>query len=255
MSKRKPPREFSTRHRRRSKDTPQSGVRLHGIHAVTAALANPKRKLFQLYISHNAARDFSPDPLPAPCSLHDPRELDRLVPQGTVHQGVIADFSHLPETNIETLDPQNGPVIILDQVTDPHNVGAIMRSAAVFGAQGLVITRHNSPPQEGILAKTASGALEHVPLISVTNLARSIETLKMRGFFVYGLDELGTPINKLAGDLSAPALVLGAEGAGLRRLTRDHCDAFISLTSGNSTFTTLNVSNAAAVALFALTRK
>lgn len=176
--------------------------------------------------------------------------------QDAVHQGFIADFRPLAETGIEELRPDGGMVLLLDQLSDPHNVGAIMRSAAVFGVQAVIITRDNSPSSNaGVLAKSASGALEIVPLVTVTNLVRAMQTLKKQGFFLYGLDEHGEPINTAQGHGNGMALVLGAEGNGLRHLTRENCDGFLRLSASpqsKGAFTTLNVSNAAAIAVYAL---
>lgn len=180
--------------------------------------------------------------------------LDGLLP-GAVHQGVALDAAPLPETSLEAL-LATAPklLLLLDQVTDPHNVGAILRSAAAFGADAVLLTDRHAPGQGGVLAKTASGALEHVPLITVVNLARTMATLRDAGFWCIGLAEEGAQ-DIAAHDLSGKtALVLGAEGEGLRRLTRERCDALARLPTQGA-IGSLNVSNAAAVALYEVKRQ
>ncbi len=230
-------------------------VRLFGFHAVEAALRNPARQIHRILATDNAAhrlaepigaRGFSPEPT-------TPRDLDRILGPETVHQGVLIDAAPLPEPDIEHLAEAaaaGGPLVLLDQVTDPHNVGAILRSAAVFGASGVVMTRRNSPPLDGALAKSASGALELVPVALVQNLARTMTELKEAGVVLLGLDGMAsTPIEtqSFAGPV---ALVLGAEGRGLRQLTAESCDRLVRISTAE-TLASLNVSNAAAVALHA----
>ena len=263
MTKRKPPKQYSANREKPHKAHQKGGKKpaqndtpvLFGIHAVSAALANPKRQLLNLMVTANVARDLGNE-LPSQADIKTAAEITKFLGDQAVHQGIAGTFSNLPEQKISQLDPSKGPILMLDQVTDPHNVGAIIRSAAVFGAQAIIVTRHNSPSNEGILAKSASGALEIMPIIAVGNLARAIEELKDMGYFIIGLDEGGTDI-KSTTDHKPLCLVLGAEGAGLRRLTRENCDAIASLPAATrpngQTFATLNVSNAAAVALYAIT--
>jgi 23S rRNA (guanosine2251-2'-O)-methyltransferase len=184
--------------------------------------------------------------------------LDRVAGRESVHQGIAAQVDPLPETDVEDVaalaaDRAEAKIVVLDQVTDPHNVGAILRSAAAFGALAVVLTERNAAPESGVLAKAASGALEVVPLVRVTNLARAMDRLKAAGFWCAGLAaeaERTLTEARLSGRI---ALCLGAEGAGLRRLTRTHCDLLVKLpTSGPIDH--LNVSNAAAVALYELRR-
>jgi 23S rRNA (guanosine2251-2'-O)-methyltransferase len=180
------------------------------------------------------------------------------VPRETVHQGILLEVEGLPAQSLDDFlagAPSDARILILDQVTDPHNVGAILRSAAAFGADALIVTERHAPGATGVLAKTACGAVEHVPLIAVVNLARSLEALRAEGFWCIGLAEEG------ARDLSASrlekgrvALVLGAEGDGLRRLTRQHCDELARLPTGGA-IGSLNVSNAAAIALYEVQRQ
>lgn len=257
MSKRKPPRK----QRPGDKNAKPEIVRIFGTHAVHAALKNPQRRAKQIFATRNAIKDIPPEIDLGKVEIQDisPQDLSRLLPDNAVHQGIIADFTPLPELDIEDLAQLDGPLVILDQVTDPHNVGAILRSAAVFGACAILTTRDHSPPQSGSLAKTASGALEIVPIISVANLARAMHQLKQMGFFILGLDERGDTIKPADNKDQRLALVMGAEGKGLRRLTRENCDQMVSLPNhqprDRQAFATLNVSNAAAVALFAILPK
>ena len=188
------------------------------------------------------------------------RALEKLLPNGAVHQGLALAAEPLPAVDFEsilaTAATPNMPqiVVALDQVTDPHNVGAILRSAAAFGALAVIVPEHGAPSVTGTLAKAASGALEEVPLLRVTNLSRALEKLKDSGFWSLGLDEAAEQ-TIAALDLPARvALVLGAEGSGLRRLTREHCD-FLARLPTRSAMASLNVSNAAAVALYALSQR
>jgi 23S rRNA (guanosine2251-2'-O)-methyltransferase len=179
-----------------------------------------------------------------------PKDLDRRLGPDTVHQGALAEAEPLPEPSLAELAAGSAgrPLLVLDHVTDPHNVGAILRSAAVFGAGGLVMTRRHSPPLDGTLAKSASGALEHVPVALVQNLARALAELKEAHVAVIGLDGEATERLEEAALPDRLALVLGAEGKGLRQLTRDSCDRLVRVATDGA-FTSLNVSNAAAVAL------
>ncbi len=227
-------------------------VLLYGIHAVEAALANPKRTIGRLFLTDNAerrlqaavaARGASPQAV-------SPKDLDRRLGGDTVHQGALLETMPLPEPDLEDLAElaDTRPLIVLDQVTDPHNVGAILRSAAVFGAAGLVMTRRHSPPLDGTLAKSASGALELVPVALVPNLARAITDLKDLAFLVAGLDGEGETALEEVDWGQRVALVLGAEGKGLRQLTRENCDLLCRI-QADGPLGSLNVSNAAAVAL------
>lgn len=234
-------------------------ILLFGLHAVEAALANPQRQIKRLRVTEGAAgklaqaiqaRGIAPD-------LANPRDLDHILGPDQVHQGALLNTADLPEPALEDLADRaaaEGPVLILDQVTDPHNVGAIIRSAAVFGAVGLVMTRRNSPPLAGTLAKSASGGLEHLPITLVPNLARAIRDLKDCGLTVIGLDGEGKEALEARQFVGPTALVLGAEGAGLRRLTRENCDMLCRITA-HGALKSLNVSNAAAVALSWLTAR
>jgi 23S rRNA (guanosine2251-2'-O)-methyltransferase len=227
-------------------------VQIYGVHAVEAALGNPRRSIRRLYLTDNAEHRMH-QALAARTMPHErvlPRDLDRRLGPDTVHQGALAEAEPLPEPTLaELAEGATGrPLLVLDQVTDPHNVGAILRSAAVLGAGGLVMTRRHSPPLDGTLAKSASGALEHIPVVLVQNLARALAELKELGFVVLGLeDAAGAELEEepLSGRL---ALVLGAEGKGLRELTRSSCDRLARIATGGP-ISSLNVSNAAAIAL------
>jgi 23S rRNA (guanosine2251-2'-O)-methyltransferase len=228
-------------------------IQIYGVHAVEAALANARRSFRRLYLTDNAERRLQAA-LAARTIAHErvlPKDLDRRLGPDTVHQGALAEVEPLPDLSLAELaaGAAGRPLLILDHVTDPHNVGAILRSAAVFGAGGLIMTRRHSPPLDGTLAKSASGALEHVPVALVQNLARAIAELKEDlGFAVVGLDGEAPERLEEAAWPERLALVLGAEGKGLRQLTRESCDLLVRIAT-DGPFASLNVSNAAAIAL------
>jgi 23S rRNA (guanosine2251-2'-O)-methyltransferase len=249
----------SARSEGRTRREPRSGggggtVWLYGTHAVLAALANPERRVRRLVATAEAARGLPAGGAPVE-TLARP-EIDRLLPAGAVHQGIAAQVEPLPGWGIEDIGRAAGAsavVVVLDQVTDPHNVGAILRSAAAFGALAVVVPDRHAPEETGTLAKSASGALERMPLVRVTNLARALEILKADGFWIAGLAADG-PVTLAGAKLTGKiALVLGAEGEGLRRLTRTHCDHLVRLPISGAV-ESLNVSNAAAIALYELAR-
>jgi 23S rRNA (guanosine2251-2'-O)-methyltransferase len=243
-------RERFQRARRESLQPPEDVAVLFGWHTVMAALQNPARRLRKLLATENAARRLAEEKVPVSPGpeIVRPDAIAARLPPDAVHQGIYAETDPLPSPPIEEL-ATNGVVLVLDQITDPHNVGAIFRSAAAFAATAIVTTARHSPEATGVLAKSASGALEHVPLVTVQNLARALAELKARGFLVIGLDSSGE--DDLAGlALRRPlALVLGAEGKGLRQLTKKTCDHIARLTLPGA-IQSLNVSNAAAVALY-----
>ncbi len=235
---------------------------LYGLHTVAAAWLNPARECRKLVATEASLAALMPTIeraraqgliRPTPVTVGRP-ELDSLLPAGSVHQGVALDAAPLPETDLEDLcrlpeDERPGAVVVLDQVTDPHNVGAILRSAAAFGAGAVIVTERHAPETTGVLAKSASGGVDAIPLIRVTNLARALGELQKAGYWCIGLDESGKrtlPELDLTGRV---AIVLGAEGDGLRRLTQERCDDLARLPTGGL-IQTLNVSNAAAVALY-----
>jgi 23S rRNA (guanosine2251-2'-O)-methyltransferase len=226
--------------------------RLWGRHAVAAALDNPERKVLRAWATREAAA-FMQFPADVTVTLAEAPDLGRLVPHDAPHQGVVIEVEPLEDVWLDELltgAPERAVLLVLDQVTDPHNVGAILRSAAAFGAIGIVTQDRHSPPESGALAKAASGAVERMPWARVVNLARSLEEISEAGFWRIGLT--GDAEMDLKDALGPPrvALVLGAEGPGLRPNTRDHCDALARLPISDAV-ESLNVSNAAAVALYA----
>lgn len=242
-----------------SNSSPTEYTWLYGIHAVKNALDNPKRDCRKLMMTQKALDQFDfPDAaLKNKVQVARMEELARKVGEDARHQGVIGLFSLPPALHIEDLCHQDAPqslVVILDQVTDPHNVGAIVRSAAAFGAQALIVTERHSASMDGILAKTASGALELVPIIPVTNLKRAMDQLKDGGYWLIGFDERGTQMLHQTDLSQRIALVMGAEGAGLRRLTKENCDLLVKIPVMDQ-FSTLNVSNSAAIALYEAMRQ
>ncbi len=225
--------------------------RFWGRHAVAAALANPDRAIVRIWATREAAAEHDIDPS-VPVTFADVADLGRMVPRDAPHQGIVAEVERLDDMLLaELLDraADRRPLIVLDQVTDPHNVGAILRSAAAFGALGLVTQDRHAPPESGALAKAASGALETMPWVRVVNLARALDEMAEAGFWRIGLS--GAAAATLAEALGPPrvALVLGAEGEGMRPNTESHCDALARLPIAG--IDSLNVSNAAAIALYA----
>ena len=229
-------------------------IRLFGLHAVEAALNNDARSINKLMMTENAENKLAAliAKRGVPVERVTPRDLDRLLGPDTVHQGVMLETEPLEEPDLadlaETAAGGGGPVILLDQVTDPHNVGAVLRSAAVFGAAGVVMTRRNSPPLNGTLAKSASGALELVPVVLAQNLSGALNDLRDAGFTILALDGEADTLLEDEPLTGAIALVFGAEGKGLRELTRKTSDRLVKIATGGS-LNSLNVSNAAAIAL------
>ena len=226
--------------------------RFWGKHAVAAALDNPDRKVLRAWATREAAAIMQfPDSVPV--TFADVADLGRLVPQDAPHQGAVIEVEPLADVWLADLLAQAGDrsvLLVLDQVTDPHNVGAILRSAAAFGALGIVTQDRHSPPEGGVIAKAASGALERVLWARVVNLARALEEIAGADFWRIGLaGDAGTDLKDALGPPRV-ALVLGAEGPGMRSNTREHCDALARLPIGDAV-ESLNVSNAAAIALYA----
>jgi 23S rRNA (guanosine2251-2'-O)-methyltransferase len=228
---------------------------LYGWHTVKAALENPARRIRRLYATENAARRLADDgvALPVTPELVRPDTIAARLGPDAVHQGLLAEADPLPSPDLDEL-PASGIVLVLDQITDPHNVGAILRTAAGFAVAAIVTTARHSPEATGVLAKSASGALDYVPIVTVQNLARALGELKARGYLLIGLDSTGdADLADIA--LTAPlALVLGAEGKGLRQLTRATCDRVARLDLPGK-IKSLNVSNAAALALYVASRR
>jgi 23S rRNA (guanosine2251-2'-O)-methyltransferase len=227
---------------------------LYGIHPVAAAIANPERIVHRLWLTENAERRLAETLRGQTFVIErcNPKDLDRRLGSDTVHQGAAAEVDPLPERALDPADLKDlttsGPLVLLDQITDPHNVGAILRSAAVFGAAGLVMPRRHSPPLGATLAKSASGALERIPVYPVQNLAETMLSLADGGLHIVGLDGDAADLIDDAPLTGPLALVLGAEGKGLRQRTQDCCHRLCRI-GAETTLASLNVSNAAAVAL------
>jgi 23S rRNA (guanosine2251-2'-O)-methyltransferase len=262
---RKPPWKKKARPRRDQHRRPPRGgparpladgeVVLYGWHTVKAALENPARRIRKLFATENAMRRLAEDgvSLPVEPELVRPDAIAHRLGPDAVHNGLLAEADPLPSPELDELEPQ-GIVLVLDQITDPHNVGAILRTAAGFAVAAIVTTARHSPEATGVLAKSASGALEYVPIVTVQNLARALEALRERGYLLVGLDSTGDADLGDA-DLRAPlALVLGAEGKGLRQLTRATCDQVARLDLPGR-IKSLNVSNAAALALYVASKR
>ncbi|HEX2763418.1 MAG TPA: 23S rRNA (guanosine(2251)-2'-O)-methyltransferase RlmB [Allosphingosinicella sp.] len=241
------------RRKARQASKPENRPRFWGRHAVEAALANPEREVVRLWATREAASDLEV-PREVPLTFADAADLGRLVPRDAPHQGLVADVERLPDILLaDVLDraPEHRPILVLDQVTDPHNVGAILRSAAAFDALALVTQDRHAPPEGGALAKAASGALETVPWVRVVNLARALDEIAEAGFWRIGLAGEAQATLAEALGTARVALVLGAEGEGMRPNTQAHCDAVAHLPMSGR-MESLNVSNAAAIALYAV---
>ena len=273
-----PPRPSATRDTRIASPAKPARERgetwLYGRHAVAAALANPQRRWRRLAIlagqeseaaalvaaAHAERRDRRPESGEEPVRVLDRVAFNLLLPEGAVHQGWALAVEPLDPPDLddvlraaEASPPGRSIVVVLDQITDPHNVGAVLRSAAAFGAAAVIIAEHGAPPVGGVLAKAASGALDCVPLVRAVNLARALDRLKEAGYWCCGLDE-EAPAALATLDLGPRvALVLGSEGGGLRRLLRERCDYLARLPT-RPALSSLNVSNAAAIALYELMR-
>lgn len=237
---------------------------LYGFHAVREAWLNPLREVKALLLTDQSARGFDDQiaqarklglKRPAP-TMMDKQKLENLLPKGAVHQGIALECSALPEVDLQDIlvrvhQKPRSCIVMLDQVTDPHNVGAILRSASAFGLDGVVMQKKYAPMLDGVLAKTACGAVDHIPVAQVTNLARAMEDLKDAGYFVLGLSE-HAPVS--LGEVKPSekcVIILGSEGEGMRRLLKENCDSLVRLPTGGA-IASLNVSNAAAVCFFAL---
>lgn len=243
---------------RTGSDAPRGTVWLYGQHAVAAALANPARRLRRLLLTEEAETALAArlaQPFPIQPERTERGRIDHLLGREAVHQGaaLLADPLAPPSLNAALERP--GPVLVLDQVSDPRNIGAILRSAAAFGAACVITQDRNAPEETGTLAKAASGALETVPLLRAVNIARTLIALKAAGLWVVGLDaDASQPLSGPGMADRRIALVLGAEGEGMRRLTRDTCDVIAGLAMPGA-MESLNVSAAGAVALYELTRR
>lgn len=229
-------------------------VRLWGRHAVEAALRNPERRHHKLWATHEGLESLDGElPPDFPLEMAGPDDLARLVTRDAPHQGLVLDCAPLEDLHLQDVltGDASRPLLVLDQVTDPHNVGAILRSAAAFNAGAIVTQDRHAPPESGVVAKSASGALEIVPWVRVVNLSRALEDMAEAGYWRIGL--AGEAEAEFAAALPAGpvALVLGAEGEGMRHNVTQHCDALARLPISNA-MESLNVSNAAAIALYAI---
>jgi 23S rRNA (guanosine2251-2'-O)-methyltransferase len=238
--------------------TPPGNLWLHGLHAVAAALANPRRRLKRLLLTAEAAGELGQrvaKPWRVQPEIVDRQRFQTFLPEDAVHQGAALLAEPLtPLALDQAIARSDGPVLLLDQVTDPRNVGAILRSAAAFGAAAVIVTIRHSPAATGVLAKSASGALEHVPLIAVRNLGDALAELGKRGFQRIGFDSDGEVAFEDVTLTRPLVMVMGAEGKGLRQRSRELCDQVARLEVPGA-ITSLNVSNATAIALYAASRR
>jgi len=279
MTTRKPPKgqkqTFLSGPRKSANPRPKRGRReggkpvidnwLYGDHAVMAALANPKRVINRLVLTKSKFEHLSDSELILVKAYQDaeviqPDQLHDLLPENAIHQGIAILPQSLPGLHLEDLlqiigEDEKANVAVLDQVTDPHNVGAILRSAAAFGISALIVPDRHTPPISGVLARSASGAVEQVPVIRVSNLSRALEKLTEFGFWRIGLDGTANQeLEEAVVNSGRLALVLGSEGKGLRRLTAENCDLLAKLPISEK-MESLNVSNAAAIAFYELSRR
>ncbi|MHB0954412.1 MAG: 23S rRNA (guanosine(2251)-2'-O)-methyltransferase RlmB [Allorhizobium sp.] len=227
-------------------------VYLYGLHTVRAALDNPERKIIKLSLTQNALVRLEIGPVEAldfPVEIVSPQDIDKFLGPDAIHQGVMLETRPLPVRRLEALK-ESPLLLVLDQVTDPHNVGAIMRTAVAFGAGAVITTMRHSPTESSVLAKSASGALELIPYIQITNLSDALGELHKLGFYSIGLDSEGPAPLEGTFQGSKIALVLGSEGKGLRQKTRETVNALARLDMPGA-IKSLNVSNAAAIALYA----
>ncbi len=230
-------------------------VVLYGVHPVVEALRNPARKPLRLLATENAARrlrDEVPDLAIAPTIVR-PAEIEALLTPDALHQGLYLEVEPLPPADLSAIGP-DAVLLALDQITDPHNVGAILRTAAAFGVSAVIVTQRHSPAMTGVLAKAASGALEHVPMVVVRNLGDALDRLAGQGVSRIGFDSEGSAALDSVAITRPVVLVMGAEGKGLRQRTRELCDVVARLDM-QGPIKSLNVSNAAAIALYAVTRR
>ena len=252
------PRETRRHYSKQSHAKPESGLWLYGLHAVRAALANPQRHVKRAVLTARASEEIGAKLMGrVRHEIVDADTVGRMLPAGAVHQGVALLCEPLPRRDLDSVlgrpYARRRIVLVLDQISDPHNVGAILRSAAAFGVAAVVVQDRHAPPESGALAKAASGALDIVPYVHVVNIARAIEDLGKLGFWRIALAGDGEQTLKEAVPAGDAAVVLGSEGSGLRRLVRETCDAaaFIPI---DAALESLNVSNAAAIALYEMRR-
>lgn len=233
----------------------KAGLWLYGIHAVRAALENPQRKCSRLVLTQTAADLIGHTVSGVELQVVSADQVSRLLPPGAVHQGIALACHALPHRDLDEIVAGEGRkiIVVLDQITDPHNVGAILRSAAAFDATAVIVQDRHAPPESGALAKAASGALDLVPYLPVVNIARTLEQLGKAGFWRIALGQDGDRSLADAIATGDVALVLGSEGTGIRQLVRARCDETASIPIGTR-MESLNVSNAAAIALYEIRR-
>ena len=244
-------------HRHRPPVRSAEGLWLYGLHAVRAALANPRRKILRAVLTQRAAEEIGAQLLGrVRHEIADGDAITRLLPAGAVHQGVALQCEKLPKLDLEDAiqpSPRRRIVLVLDQISDPHNTGAILRSAAAFGVSAVIVQDRHAPPESGALAKAASGALDIIPYVEVVNIARALEELGELGFWRVALAGDGEQSLVDAVSQGDVALVLGSEGSGVRRLVRERCDTAATIPI-EAEMESLNVSNAAAIALYEIRR-
>lgn len=225
---------------------------MYGTHACEAAMQNPEREIRKVLITKAANAYFQMQTQKLPWEEVEPERLHRLLPEGAVHQGIACEVTPLDAGHWMPNASENPLILMLDQVTDPHNVGAMLRTAAAFGVSAVLVPKDHAPPETAVMAKAACGALDLVPMVRVTNLAHSMKELKAEGYWVAGLDgEAKNSVSKLK-DYKPLCVVMGAEGKGMRRLTAEGCDVLVAIPI-QPLMESLNVSNAAAIALYAAT--
>ncbi|MGN1063351.1 MAG: 23S rRNA (guanosine(2251)-2'-O)-methyltransferase RlmB [Alphaproteobacteria bacterium] len=248
----------STKVSNRQNSTNHNTVFLYGKHPVTLALSNPRRQILELYFMKGALDDLSVPP-EIPTHLVPRERLETLVGKNAVHQGIVAKCTPLIPLSLsdlinQTISDKKTLIVVLDQVSDPHNIGAILRSATAFSAAAVIVPEAGSPDETGVLAKSASGALELIPYIRVGNLARTLDTLKKQGFWCIGLDGYATHSIYETKLPDKCVLIMGSEGDGLRRLTAEKCDNTVKLPM-DTRVESLNVSNACAIVLYEWNRQ
>lgn len=251
------PRHDRSRHTDQNRPPPARSYWLYGFHAARAALENPARKVVRALLAEAVWLKLRPLLGQVPAEICNPQKIAQALPADAVHQGVALLCEPLPECDldevIEASAPGNRRFAVLDQITDPHNEGAILRSAAAFGFTGVVVQARHSPPESGVLAKAASGALDQIPRIAVVNIARALEDMARFGIWRIALAADGPEDIRAALNRGDVAIVLGAEGSGVRRLVRERCDTSAHIPM-HGMVESLNVSNAAAIAFYEIAR-
>jgi 23S rRNA (guanosine2251-2'-O)-methyltransferase len=230
-----------------------NNVIIYGHHAAIAALNNPQRKVHRIYITERNLDKFNLDTHRSKIKVVDIKQFDSFLPENSVHQGIAVEVSTKNFVDLNTLVNEK-LLIALDQLTDPQNIGAIIRSCAAFEVSGIIFPKDNAPTESGALAKAASGTLENISLCKVTNLSRSLNDLKKKGYWIVGLDGHSSTKITQFNQTDKTVFVMGAEGKGLRNLTKKSCDILVSLPISNNV-ESLNVSIAAAICLYEFTKK